>query len=486
MAFRRGSRDQARLFPPVIDDYVGPHDPVRAYDALVEAMGLEELGIDADPRRVGNSRYHPKAMLKLLVYGYSYGVRSSRKLERETHYNVSFIWLMGGLTPDHKTIAEFRRRNKGALKEVLKLCARMCVELDLVAGNTLFVDGSKIRANASIKNSWTESRCEEALRQIDGRIDRLLAQCEEADAAQHDERSWVRMKREVGDAQGLRVRVEEILRRLRRSGAKSLNTVDAQCTKVKDARGGGGAGYNAQIVVDEKQGLIVSSDVVAESNDLGQFSPQLDKANEVLGGRCERACGDAGYAAPRDLQKADEQGIRVFVPSARQARGEEAGEFHKSRFRYQATHDRYKCPQGHVLTYRSTNTVKGCRNYRIGEAALCRSCEHYGRCTSDSYGRSVQRFHHEQLREKFEAQYEEPEGRRLCALRREKAELPFGHIKGNLGVRAFLLRGLEGVRAEMSLLATCFNITRMIRLVGGPAELTRRLAARGHPTAART
>ena len=112
MAYRYGNRHQMILLPQSIEEYVSTDDPVRAYDAFVEALDFKALGIDINPHQVGNSQYDPKAMLKLLIYGYSYGVKSSRKLERQTHHNMAFIWLMGGLKPDHKTIAEFRRKNK--------------------------------------------------------------------------------------------------------------------------------------------------------------------------------------------------------------------------------------------------------------------------------------------------------------------------------------------------------------------------------------
>ena len=158
MSIRQGNRQQMQLLPASIEQYVAEDAPVRAYDAFIEALDLNELGISTDPSKEGNPSYDPRAMLKLLIYGYSYGVRSSRKLERETHYNLSFIWLMGGLKPDHKTIAEFRRRNKEALKRSLRQCVWMCLKLDLIAGNILFVDGSKIRGNASIKNSWTDRK----------------------------------------------------------------------------------------------------------------------------------------------------------------------------------------------------------------------------------------------------------------------------------------------------------------------------------------
>jgi transposase len=129
MAYRYGDRCQKILFPQSIDEYIPYDAPVRAYDVIIDSLDFDELGIEVDPHKVGCPQYNPKVMLKLLVYGYSYGIRSSRKLEREVNYNLSFIWLTGGLKPDHKTIAEFRRRNKTALQKVLKQCARLCIRL---------------------------------------------------------------------------------------------------------------------------------------------------------------------------------------------------------------------------------------------------------------------------------------------------------------------------------------------------------------------
>jgi transposase len=142
MAYRIGERYQMSLLPPSIEDYVGGRDPVRVYDAFVDELDFGQLGIEINPYKVGNSEYDPRSMVKLLVYGYSYGVKSSRKLERECYHNIAFIWLMGGLKPDHKTIAEFRRRNKPGLKKILRQCAQLCIKLKLIAGNVLFVGRS--------------------------------------------------------------------------------------------------------------------------------------------------------------------------------------------------------------------------------------------------------------------------------------------------------------------------------------------------------
>ena len=125
MAYRMGDRNQQNLLPECIEDFVGAEDNARIYDEFVNSLNLEEIGINLNAHRVGNPEYDPRKMLKLLVFGYSYGLRSSRDLERATYHNLSFIWLMGGLRPDHKTIAEFRRENKGALKLLIKQCAKI-------------------------------------------------------------------------------------------------------------------------------------------------------------------------------------------------------------------------------------------------------------------------------------------------------------------------------------------------------------------------
>ena len=184
MAYRCGDRYQMDLMPQSIEEYVGADNPVRAYDFFVEALNFPELGIEINPDKVGNSEYDPRCMFKLLVYGYSYGVKSSRKLERECYHNLAFIWLMGGLSPDHKTIAEFRRNNKKALQKVLQQCAGMCIKLDLIAGNVLFVDGTKIRANAGRHRTHDQAYYEKLLSHIDNRIEQLLIDCETADQSE--------------------------------------------------------------------------------------------------------------------------------------------------------------------------------------------------------------------------------------------------------------------------------------------------------------
>jgi len=465
MAYRYGNRQQGVLFPESIEDYVSSDDPVRAYDVILGSLNFDKLGIKLDPHKVGCPEYDPPVMLKLLAYGYSYGIRSSRKLERATHHNVSFMWLTGGLKPDHKTIAEFRRNNKGALAKVLKQCARLCIDLDLIDGNTLFVDGSKIRGNASIKNTWDKEKCERALKHIDKHIESILAECETVDETEEDQQSLVKMKEEIKDKETLKSKVKAILKELEEEGKKSINTTDPECARINSIQGSH-AGYNAQTVVDKKHGLIVSSDVVSENNDLNQFAEQVDQANETLEKKCEVACADSGYANTDELEKVDRQKIEVIVPSQRQASEKEPKEFDKANFRYDPKRDCYICPEGHELPYHHPEKDRKSKVYKITRSSVCRWCCHFGKCTTSKNGRTVGRLFKEELRQKLEAQYERPESQAVYKFRMQKVELPFGHIKRNLKVDFFLLRGRDGAKAEMSLLASCFNISRMITILG--------------------
>jgi transposase len=453
------------LMPQSIEEYVSEDNPVRAYDFFVEALDFGLLGIEINPDKVGNSEYEPRSMFKLLVYGYSYGVKSSRKLERECYHNMAFIWLMGGLKPDHKTIAEFRRRHKQALQKVLRQCAQMCIKLDLIAGNVLFVDGTKIRANAGRDRTRDRAYYEKLLVNLDSRIEQLLADCETTDQAEEGTSSYVAMDKELAKSQNLKERIKEVLASFESSGRKQINQTDPDCAMMHSVQGSH-TSYNVQSVVDDEHGLIVQAEAVNDANDARQFARQIDQANEVLETPCKAACADAGYTDIAELEKIDQKAIKVIVPSQRQALHEEESPFSKSHFAYDKEQDCYLCPEGHRLLYSFTDKRKGKRQYRMEDKKFCHSCRHYGQCTKSERGRNIIRLRNEDVKLKLEAQYDEEASQKIYARRKTRVEHPFGHIKRNLKTDAFLLRGRNGVQAETSLLATCFNIARMITIFG--------------------
>lgn len=482
MAYRFGSRYQMALLPKSIEDYVGPDDPVRVYDAFVDALDFEGLGIEINPRKVGNAEYDPKTMLKLLLYGYSYGWKGSRKLERAIHHNLSFIWLMGGLTPDHKTISEFRRKHKKALKEVMRQCTRICIELDLIDGNVLFVDGTKIRANASRGSNHNRQYYEQRREEIDKRIDELLEECERIDEKEEGQGSWARMQKEFADNEQYRNRIKELLNRFegedeRGKKPETINQTDPDSALMRGVQGSH-ASYNVQSVVDDKHGLIAHIDAVSDSNDVNQFANQITHAEAVMEKACEVGCADAGYADTEELEKIDRRGTKVIVPSQRQAlNNPEERPFSKDKFVYNKEQDSYHCPEGHRLTYTGKQAGGKKLAYRITDAAVCKGCRHFGKCTNSLSGRKIVRLIQEEVKEKLELQYEQPESREIYRRRKARIEHSFGHIKRNLGMTNLLLRGREGAQAEISIAATCFNIVRMITLIGGIKGLIRKFAA---------
>src|SRR4030066_622862 len=320
MAYITGSRKQISFLPPKIDDYVGKEDPVRVYDAFIESLDLREIGIIIDPFQAGAHTFYPKAMLKLIVYGYSYGIRGSRKLERACYHNLSFIWLVSGIQPDYRTIARFRSDNKEAIKQILRQNVKLCIKLGLIEGNTLFVDGSKFRANASINNTWDEERCNKRLEIAEKNIERIMEEVEQIDKEEDSAGSLVKLKEELQDQEKLRAKVQEIVKTLKETGKEKINTTDKDSVNGK-TRQGSHAIINCQVITDEKHGLIVSGEAVSQNNDLNQLTPQLKQATEALGKAPEKAITDAGYFSLKDLEKVPE-GIVVIMPTRKQAQEE--------------------------------------------------------------------------------------------------------------------------------------------------------------------
>ena len=472
MAYLAADRTQKTFLPPSVEDYIGPDDQVRAYDAFVEALDFGELGIPLTPG--GNAdEYYPKILMKILVFGYAYGIRSSRKLERACHHNLAFIWLASALKPDFRTIGRFRREHREALKKVLKQCVRMCISLELVDGNALFMDGSGIRANAGIRNDHDIKRCKLHIRAINERIDKLVNDNADEDIREEKQESIVRLKKELRSKNRL---LSEVKAFAQDTGRKKMNTVDPDSVTIK-SRQGIHAGYKAQVVADGKHGLVVTTEAVSHSTDINQLTRQLEQAKEVLNKKPEVVCADAGYYNPWDITKVDSN-IRVVVPSPKvmyQERGHKPKPFDKDSFTYDEKNNEYICPEGKKLRFCGTHK-KGQKAYRASWEDCCK-CAHFGVCTKNGMGCSIDRMEHEILHQKLTAIYKSPQGQAIYRLRKQIIELVFGHFKHNLGAGQFLLRGRSGTSAELAILSTGFNIARMITILGGVQAFIRTIKA---------
>ena len=229
---------------------------------------------------------------------------------------------------------------------------------------------------------------------------------------------------------------------------------------------------NCEVTTDEKYGLIVNSEAVSQNNDLDQLSPQVEQSTEILGKPPERVVSDAGYFSLKDIGKVAEK-VKVIMPGRSQAQKENkrtpVEPFGTEEFRYDKERDVSICPEGKILKRKGIAFgSQGKISYKA-RGKDCRECKHFWVCTPGKNGRWIVRVvEQEGLKERLEEIYREEESQRIYKLRKEKAELPFGHMKRNLGAGQFMLRGREKVNAELSILSTCFNIARMITIIGIP------------------
>lgn len=463
MAYKYGNREQITFLPNSVEQYVLEDDPVRAYDAFIDALGASSLGLNINPDKVGNSTYDPITMLKILIYGYSYGWRSSRKLERALHHNLSFIWLAGGLKPDHKTIANFRKNNKEVLKNVLKQCVRMCMKLNLIEGNILFTDGTKIRANAGRNQTKSRSKLQQVLKDLDQRIDTLLEECQNID--QEEEGNLVKMQTELKDKKRLQKKISKLIDEM--EDEANINTTDPE-SKIMKSRQGSHNAYNSQVTTDDRHGLIVSAEATSDVTDYRQLPSQLQQAEENTGKVCNAICADSGYSSVDLLKPIVESERTVIVPNNKQAQKDAAtGIFDKENFIYDPDKDVYTCPEDKEL-YRSSQ-AQGSNKvvYRMTNHKDCLSCKNYGICTDAKRGRTIKRLVNEGIQDELIRAYESDIGQQIYRRRKAKVEMPFGHIKRNLGVNSFLVKGLKGANSELNIMASCFNMARMITLLGG-------------------
>src|SRR5499425_2501926 len=378
-------RGQSTLFPALLDDYVADDNPVRAVDVFVDGLDLDQLGfVGIEPLDRGRPSYHPGMMLKLYIYGYLNRVPSSRRLERECQRNIEMVWLTGQLAPDFKTIADFRKDNGKAIREVCREFVGLCRKLDLLSAASVAIDGSKFKAiNARDKN-FTEAKMKRRLERIDESIARYLSQLETAD--RHGdavpEAKVARLKSKIEKLKEEIVRLNAINAEMMRSDDKQISLTDpdarSMATSGKDT---GIVGYNVQTAVDTKNHLIVAHEVTNVGTDRHQLSNMAEQAREEMVVEELDVVADRGYYEGKEIKACEDAGITVTLPKPLTSGAKAAGRFGKQDFIYVAAEDIYRCPAGERLTYRFTVEEHG-RMLRRYWTTACQDCALKAQCTT--------------------------------------------------------------------------------------------------------
>ena len=353
-------RGQSTLFPECLEDWIDENNPVRVIDVFVDELDLAELGFEGvAPEVTGRPAYHPSVLLKLYIYGYLNRVQSSRRLEREALRNVEVMWLTSRLVPDHKTIADFRKDNGRAIRQV---CARfivLCRAMDLLTQASVAIDGSKFKAVNNRDKNFTRAKMDRRMAQIEESVARYLQQLDTADRQEPSEA----LKTKTNRLKDKIAKLKEQMQHLKRLQVQMLAAPDQQISltdpdarsMATSGRGSGVVGYNVQIAVETKHHLIITHEVTNVGTDRSQLSHVAKEAKATLQAETLDAVADRGYFSGEEILACENAGITVTLLKPMTSGIIARGRFGKQDFRYVADEDVYICPAGETLPYRYTN-----------------------------------------------------------------------------------------------------------------------------------
>ncbi len=458
-------RNQASLLPERLDDFITEDNSVRVIEAFIESLALGELGFTGvEPKDTGRPAYHPSVLLKIYVYGYLNRIQSSRRLETETQRNVELMWLTGRLTPDFKTIADFRKDNGKAIQDVCRQFVLLCREWGLFAEATVAIDGSKFKAANNRDRNFTSAKMKRRLAEIDKSIHRYLSQIETADRL---EPSIAAPK--TGRLKDKIEALKQEITRLKKIAAEMLETPDQQLSltdpdaRSMKTRGTGIVGYNVQTAVDVEHHLIVAHEVTNQGSDRGQLSKMAKRARTALQADELTVVADRGYYEGGEILACESDHITTFIPKPLTSGSTAQGRFGKPDFVYVTADDEYHCPAGQRLTWHRSTVENGKTLHTYFNVAACANCVIKAQCTTGKE-RRIKRWEHEDVLDAMQLRLDhDPEKMRL---RRNTVEHAFGTLKMWMGYTHFQTTTLNNVSTEMSLHVLAYNMKRAMNIFG--------------------
>jgi transposase len=497
-------RQQAMLFYPTLDQSISDDHPVRLLEEILRAVDWSTWVQEYDGHR-GQPPIPPWVMAGVILYGLMRRIRSSRHLEYACGNYIDFIWLAEGRTIDHDTICKFRTKFQEALKGLFKDIGRLAMTMGLVRLVEVAFDGTRVRANASRLHTWTASRIEEALRELEAQIEKTLNEAEAADEA--DANLWGEgqprsLPPELADAKKRQEKYRELLARLREADAArkkdgiktpaQLPKADTDSTVMPNKEGGYGPNYTPLAAPDDARNVILDCDVIAGPNEHAELLPSMDRIEENFEKKPGGAAADAAFGTGPNLEGMEKRKVEFYTPvespapeEGNPARREDPRQpvpeaewpslprndkkkLAKCSFVYDEATDTYYCPMGKAMPYRETKKYDGSQGLKIVRIYGCKECSGCplaAECLDPKAkrGRTITRDGYEPLRERMHAKMQTDEGKKTYNRRMHIAETPFAVIKEIMGVRRFLLRGLEKVRTEWRWVCTAYNLRILLK-----------------------
>lgn len=447
---------QSFLLAPSVENWVPANHPVRVIRDLVDdAIRRGRLGTDQPESDQGRPQYAASLLLKIWVYAYVLRFRSTRKAEWACKNVMPMIWLAGGLRPDHNTLSRFWHENRQLVADFFRMTVGLAQKVDLIGMELQAVDGTKMQASGSTRRAMDRKQAEELLKHTEqtiAELEKQIANNETVAEFGHE----AKLGEALEDRKQLKSEIEKALSTW--SEAKQKRTLSEMEARMLV---GTGMGYNAQVVVDAKAGILVAQDVVSDANDQKQLVPMLDKVKEELGAVAELTVADGGYNTAQSLGDAAQKDYPVLVNRSADERKGEKKPYHASHFTYDRDNDVVICPEGKRLEY--THSVKRRKTLRIRvyRSSECGQCPVRALCTKNRRGRAIEISEHHDAVIANRQRRQDPQNLNKLKSRITFGERPFAVIKDFLGFRRFRLKGKGGASLEWSFVNGVYNILRI-------------------------
>ena len=494
--------------PSTLDILIAQDDPVRLFDEVLSQIDWSPWEAKYKPGKRGRPPIRPRLVAAAILYGLYRGIRSSRKLEEACVYRFDFKWLVHGTRIDYSTFAKFRIRFHEPLKDLFRQIGRLAMNLGLVRLCEVAFDGTRVKANNGRFRTQTAASLEEKLAALDELYESLIRECQAVDDEDAMAGSPTRLPDEIAAVEQRRERITAALQQAREADqARKKNRIDpkkrpsqvamtdpdSRVMPNKDA--GYAPNYTPTVTADGQAGFILDCDVLNETNESDALPGSVDRVTETFGQQPETVLTDTGNGTGENMAAMEERGIEFLTPAEsqqpqpgnpacradpRQPVPEEQwanlprnkqGQLAKSCFVYDKQEDQYYCPQGRPMPYLQMTSVernRGIREWQVYQCRECKGCPLAAACLSRNTkrGRTISRDAYEETRERTAARMSEPTKQKRYERRAWMAETPFGILKSVMGLRQFLLRGLEKVKMEWRWAATAFNIIKLVRRIG--------------------
>jgi len=485
--------DTGYLFPPSLADFLGTEDEVHIFREVTEHLDIGCL--DSDFNGMGQHPYHPRMLLRLLMWGMANRAVSTRRIEVLARRDVSFIYLAGGDKPDYRTLARFRRRNAGVIMKLFKETVLLCVRLGMVNLGHIALDGTKLKANTSKHKAMSYGRMKQEEKRLESEIEELMRQAEvvdgEEDKAFGADKNGYNLPEELQRREERLDKIRRLREELEREKREEQHLNEGQTPAIEDKeqrsfadgdarimlmkRGEFDYAYNAQACMEE-HGVIVASDLTNEASDTGHLPDMVDEVRQLrnelnLNETDEKTVmtADRGYFSIENIKK-EGQGIELLIASGREGKEELAeakdGVYSLERFEYIKESDSWRCPDGRLLVREAKRVSKGRPLLRRYECPGCEGCSLRRYCLKPGEERRTLLVKRKQLvRAEMRARMKKPEKQTTYRKRKWVAEQVIGQIKGGLGFRELTMRGQEFARAQWLFALAVHNVLKAVRYI---------------------